>query len=87
MPTELKLFDSHCHLDFPQFEGKVDQLLEKAVEAGIKGIVIPGVKRDGWLKIRQITARSPICYTALGLHPMFIHEHQESYLHDLEMAL
>ena len=87
MSTELKLFDSHCHLDFPQFEGKVDQILGLCEDAGIKGIVIPGVKRDGWLKIRQITAQSPICHTALGLHPMFVDEHQESYLHDLEMAL
>ncbi|MET1253507.1 TatD family hydrolase [Aliikangiella maris] len=87
MTAQLQLFDSHCHLDFPQFAGKIDALLHKAEESGICGILIPGVKREGWRVIRQITARHRICHTALGLHPMFIDSHQESHLHDLEMAL
>ncbi len=82
-----KLFDSHCHLDLAQFEGKVDLLVAKCIEKGIGGILIPGIKRDGWRRIRQITARKEICHTALGLHPMFVSEHKESDLHDLEMAL
>jgi len=87
MSESLRLFDSHCHLDFPEFEGKVNSYIKKAIEAGIEGILIPGVTRAGWVRIRQLTARSAICHTALGLHPMFTKHHQESHLHDLEMAL
>jgi len=87
MPSSHKLFDSHCHIDFPQFENKLDTMLAKSIEAGIAGILIPGVKREGWRRIRQITARSTICHTALGLHPMYIDNHVKSHLHDLEMAL
>ena len=87
MPNQIKLFDSHCHIDFPQFKGKLDILVDKCVETGIGGILVPGVKREGWRRIRQICARKEICHTALGLHPMFVEEHQESHLHDLEMAL
>ncbi|TQV86466.1 TatD family hydrolase [Aliikangiella coralliicola] len=87
MPNQVKLFDSHCHLDMPQFKGKVSTLVEKCEETGIGGILIPGVTREGWLRIRQITARVEICHTALGLHPMFIDQHEETHLHDLEMAL
>ena len=87
MPGSYKLFDSHCHIDFPQFESKLDTLLAKSIEAGIGGILIPGVKREGWRRIRQITARSQICHTALGLHPMYVKHHKETHLHDLEMAL
>lgn len=87
MSLELELFDSHCHIDFPQFEGKVDALVDKSKQHGIKGILIPGVIRKDWRRIRQITATHDICHTALGLHPMFISEHKESDLHDLEMAL
>lgn len=81
------LFDSHCHIDFPQFENKLENLLVKASDAGIKGILIPGVYREGWLRIRQITARFPLCHTALGLHPMYVHKHEDKHLHDLEMAI
>ena len=87
MSPKFTLFDSHCHLDLPPFEGKVDALVEKCTGTGIGGILIPGVTREGWRRIRQITARLPICHTALGLHPMFIEKHDESHLHDLEMAL
>ena len=87
MPNQIKLFDSHCHLDLQPFQGKVDLMVDKCVETGIGGILVPGVKREGWRRIRQISARKEICHTALGLHPMFVDEHQESDLHDLEMAL
>ncbi len=87
MTNSIKLFDTHCHLDFPQFNGKLKQLVAKAEEAGISGILIPGVKKDGWRSIRQITATYSICHSALGLHPMFMDEHKDSHLHDLEMAL
>lgn len=87
MNSSHRIFDTHCHIDFPEFESKLDTYLAIAEAAGIEGILIPGVKREGWRRIRQITARSSICHTALGLHPMFLDEHEEKHLHDLEMAL
>jgi TatD DNase family protein len=87
MPNTIRLFDSHCHIDLPQFKGKVDLMIDKCMETGIGGILVPGVKREGWRRIRQICARKEICHSALGLHPMYVEEHQESHLHDLEMAL
>ena len=87
MTDIINLFDTHCHLDFPQFAGNLKQLVVKAEEAGITGILIPGVKKEGWRGIRQITATYSICHSALGLHPMFMDEHKDSDLHDLEMAL
>jgi TatD DNase family protein len=87
MSEPLALFDSHCHLDFPEFKGKVDQIIEMCEKKGIQGIFIPGVKRDGWLRIRQISARKLICHSGLGLHPLYVDEHQDIHLHDLEMAL
>jgi len=30
-----KLTDSHCHLDFPDFEGERDQIIARAAEAGV----------------------------------------------------
>lgn len=87
MSNQLKIFDSHCHLDFPVFDDVRDALIEKAKNAGVCGILIPGVEQKNWRCIRQITARYPLCHTALGLHPMFVENHQKSHLHDLELAL
>lgn len=87
MTNKINLFDTHCHLDFPQLADKLDLYLSKSAEAGISGILIPGVTKDGWRAIRQITAQYTICHSALGLHPLFMEQHQDSDLHDLEMAL
>lgn len=87
MPHQLKLFDAHCHLDFPEFKGKVNPLIDKCFEVGIQGMLIPGVIRSGWRRIRQLAARNKILHSALGLHPMFMHRHKVTDLHDLEIAL
>ncbi|WP_144395446.1 TatD family hydrolase [Pleionea sediminis] len=84
---KIELFDTHCHLDFPEFDSDRKKLLTVAKEHGLKGLIIPGVKRDGWRLIRQLSALMDGVHSALGLHPMFIHEHTEEHLHDLEMAL
>lgn len=85
--NKIELFDTHCHLDFPEFDKDRKKLYQIARDHGLKGLIIPGVKREGWRLIRQLAALNEGIYSALGLHPMFIHEHKESHLHDLELAL
>ncbi len=84
---KLELFDTHCHLDFPEFDPDRKQLYSIAKNHGLKGLIIPGVKREGWRRIRQLAALMDGVHSALGLHPMFMDQHQESDLHDLELAL
>ena len=87
MTDKITLFDTHCHLDFPEFKNNLKKMVMKAKEVGISGILIPGVKKDGWRNIRQLAAQYSICHSALGLHPLFIEEHKNTDLHDLELAL
>jgi len=84
---KLHLIDTHCHLDFPEFDVDRKKLVAVAQANGLDGIIIPGVKREGWRFIRQLSALMDGVHSALGLHPMFIHEHTEQHLHDLELAL
>ena len=30
-----KIIDSHCHLNFPQFDGKVDEIVKRALKNGV----------------------------------------------------
>jgi len=81
------LFDTHCHLDFPDFEKDRKLLIEKSLENGIKNILVPGIKKETWRMVRMHVALNKSLHAALGLHPMFINEHTEQHLHDLELAL
>ena len=34
--------DTHAHLFYPNFNGEVDQVIERANNAGVKYIIVPG---------------------------------------------
>ena len=36
------MIDSHCHLDFPDFDADRDQVLARAAESGVMALVDPG---------------------------------------------
>ncbi|MEP5633422.1 MAG: TatD family hydrolase [Tateyamaria sp.] len=62
--------DSHCHLDFPDFEGQLDQIVANAAEAGVTRMVTICTKLRLEPQVRAIAeAHAPIFYAA-GTHPM-----------------
>ncbi|MEP1963245.1 TatD family hydrolase [Tateyamaria sp.] len=62
--------DSHCHLDFPDFEGQLDQIVANAAEVGVTRMVTICTKLRLEPQVRAIAeAHAPIFYAA-GTHPM-----------------
>src|ERR1700737_4569117 len=63
------LFDSHCHLDFPDFADDLDGIVARAAAAGIGRIVTIStrVRRLGGLL--AIAERFPDVYCSVGTHP------------------
>jgi len=74
------LFDSHCHLDAPEFDSDRDQVLERARAAGISGQLIPAVDHSGWEELAAICAHQPDLHPAYGLHPMYLDQHRPEHL-------
>jgi TatD DNase family protein len=65
-----EITDSHCHLDFPDFEGQLDQIVANAAEAGVTRMVTICTKLRMEPQVRAIAeAHAPVFYTA-GTHPM-----------------
>lgn len=83
----MKLADAHCHLDFPVLREQLPGLLERAAAAGIRRMVIPGVRRNQWLQVEQTAVRSESLYYCLGLHPWFIEDHRREDLDALQQKL
>ena len=64
--------DSHCHLDFPNFEGELDALLTRAAEAGVHRMVTICTRLRNEPQVRAIAeAHAPVFYAA-GTHPMSV---------------
>ncbi|GGO78782.1 metal-dependent hydrolase [Marinobacterium nitratireducens] len=81
------LFDSHCHLDFPAFDGWRDTALAEARAAGVTEILVPGVTAEHWERVERLCASDPRLYPALGLHPCFLSEHRPEHLEQLATRL
>ncbi len=85
--TPAELIDTHCHLDFPDFDADRAQVLAQCRAQGIRRIVVPGVRAADWPRLRELCDRNEGLYPALGLHPMFLADHRDEDLQQLDGLL
>ncbi len=65
-----EITDSHCHLDFPDFDGEHGDLIARAAEAGVTRMVTICTRLRQEPQVRAIAdAHAPVFYAA-GTHPM-----------------
>jgi len=68
--TQATIVDSHCHLDFPDFDGERDDLIARAIDAGVTRMVTICTRLRLEPQVRAIAeAYDPVFYAA-GTHPM-----------------
>ncbi|WP_310620072.1 TatD family hydrolase [Flexibacterium corallicola] len=63
------LIDSHCHLDFPDFEEERDTIIARAHEAGVKLMVSINTRIRQFDAVRAITEEYPSVFCSVGTHP------------------
>jgi TatD DNase family protein len=81
--------DTHCHLDAPEFGPDHALALaarERARSLGVARCVIPAVMRGNFETVRLLAHRMGDAY-ALGIHPLFVPQAQDSDLEALDAAL
>jgi len=70
MSDAVEITDSHCHLDFDTFDGERDEVVSRAVAAGVTRMVTICTKLCDEPRVRAIAeAHAPVFYAA-GTHPM-----------------
>ncbi|NLU16460.1 MAG: metal-dependent hydrolase [Serratia liquefaciens] len=75
--------DTHCHFDFPPFSGNELESLALAEQAGVRRIIVPTVTADRFARVLKLARDYPPLFAALGLHPLYIAQHQEAELEQL----
>jgi TatD DNase family protein len=74
MPPEIlelpELVDSHCHLDFPDFEGELPAIIARAAAAGVRRMVTICTRLRLEPQVRRIAETWPGVFYAAGTHPM-----------------
>jgi TatD DNase family protein len=70
MSNQPKITDSHCHLDFPDFEGRVGEVVARAAEAGVHRMVTICTRLRNEPAVRAIAEAHREVFYAAGTHPM-----------------
>jgi len=63
------LVDSHCHLDFPDLAGRVDDALALMRENGVTHALCVSVTLQEFPQVRALAERYPQIYASVGVHP------------------
>ena len=70
MSTDSRITDSHCHLDFPDFDGERDAVIDRAQAAGVHRMVTICTKLRQEPQVRAIAETYSCVFFAAGTHPM-----------------
>ena len=63
------LIDTHCHLDFADFEAERDDIIARAVEAGVSQMVTISTQVRKLETLLAITEKYPNVFCSVGTHP------------------
>jgi TatD DNase family protein len=77
------LVDSHCHLDFPDFDADRDAIVARAREAGVGTMVTISTRVKKFAAIRAIAERYDRIWCSIGTHPHNAHEELDVTTDDL----
>ena len=74
------IIDTHCHLDDNRYDEDLDEVLQRAREAGVERFIIPGADPATLPKAVSIAERYDAVYFAVGVHPYDIEAYDEPVL-------
>ncbi len=63
------MVDTHCHLMLADFNGDLPAVLERARQAGVTRILVPGIDVETSRQAVALARRHPGLYAAVGIHP------------------
>lgn len=70
MNTNIQITDSHCHLDFPDFDDNRAEIIARAEQAGVTRMVTICTKLRLLDQVKAIAEEFPSVFFAAGTHPM-----------------
>jgi TatD DNase family protein len=78
-----KIVDSHCHLNFPQFKGKLDEIVKRALDKGIYRMLTISTKLNEINELETISKSYSEVYNSVGVHPHECKNYKDLCLNDL----
>ncbi len=81
----MKFIDTHIHLDGEEFAPDIDQVVERAREAGVQKMFLPAIDVKSCHSVLATCQRFPdLCFPMLGLHPEEVRSDWRSSLEQIK---
>ena len=74
----MKIVDSHCHINFPDFEGRLDELLSNALENDVQHMLCIATSWENAAEVRQLSLDHDCISASFGVHPTSTDGHEPS---------
>jgi TatD DNase family protein len=76
--------DSHAHLFYPDYKDDLEDVIQRAVDAGVKYFVVPGTSVETSRQAIALSERYDAVYACVGIHPLDMAEADDGALHEIE---
>lgn len=84
MTDNIRLYDSHCHLQDERIMGLLEDMMKRAASSGVKTFLCCGSCEEDWPDVRKVANKYDGVLPAYGIHPWYIHERSNAWLENLE---
>lgn len=70
----MTLIDTHCHLDYADFDLDRPQVIDRAVDAGVTVMLVPSTDLENSSRVVSLVDQHSDLFAAVGIHPNFSDE-------------
>lgn len=82
----MKLVDSHCHLEAPEFSDTLQSVISDAEHAGVVKLITSSVTYDEWPISKSISEKFKSVEFSIGVHPWYVSGKDHDIRKKLEAA-
>ncbi|MGA7395346.1 MAG: TatD family hydrolase [Terrimicrobiaceae bacterium] len=77
------LIDTHAHLDYPDFSEDLDDVIGRALEAGVARVITIGTGIESSRRALALAEKYQEVYAVVGVHPTNVQDEVEDFLPEL----
>jgi TatD DNase family protein len=80
----MNLTDTHCHLDYNKFDPDRAEVIQRALDAGLIRMLVPGLHHRSSAEAVKLAESNPSVYAAVGFHPTDLDEFTEATFEEVK---
>ena len=80
--------DSHCHLDLPEFQERLPDVLATMAAEGVEHALCVSITLEAWPRIRDLVRAHPgLLSASVGVHPDYLDVAEPTVVQLVELAM